>query len=66
MEIKDKIKELRLEKGLTQSQLAKEINFSLSIVSKWENDKKTPSIPAVIILAKYFNVTSDYLLGLEE
>ncbi len=65
MEFKDILKDLRIEKGLTQEELAKQINFSLSIVNKWENGKKSPSVDAIKILAKYFNVTTDYLLGLE-
>lgn len=65
MEFKDILKDLRKEKGLTQEQLAKEINFSLSIINKWENGKKNPSIEAIKILAIYFQVTTDYLLGLE-
>lgn len=66
MKFKDILRDLRTEKGLTQEQLAKEINFSLSIVNKWENGKKLPGFEAIIILAKFFNVSSDYLLGLED
>lgn len=65
MKFKDILKELRLEKHLTQAQLAKELNVSLSIVNKWENEKKNPSADTLIILSKYFKVTVDYLLGLE-
>mgnify|MGYP002533763524 CR=1 FL=1 len=65
MKFKDILKELRLEKHLTQAQLAKELNVSLSIVNKWENEKKNPSVDTLILLSKYFKVTVDYLLGLE-
>ncbi len=65
VEFKDILKDLRVETGLTQDQLAKDINFSMSIVNKWENGKKNPSVQALKILAKYFNVSTDYLLGLE-
>ena len=65
MEFKDILKELRLEKGLTQEELAKELNFSMSVVNKWENGKKNPSVDSLKILAKYFDVTIDYLLGIE-
>lgn len=54
MEFKDILRSLRIEKGISQEQLAKDINFSLSIVNKWENGKKSPSVEAVKILAKYF------------
>ncbi len=66
MEFKDILKDLRTEKGLTQTQLAKDINFSMSIINKWENGKKNPSVQALKILAKYFKVSTDYLLGLED
>ncbi len=66
MEFKDILKDLRIEKGLTQEQLAKDINFSMSIVNKWENGKKNPSVQALKILSKYFKVSTDYLLGLED
>ena len=66
MEFKDILKDLRMEKGLTQEELAKQINFSLSAVNKWENGKKNPSVDAIKVLAKFFNVSTDYLLGLEE
>lgn len=59
MEFKDILKELRLEKSLTQEELAKELNFSISVVNKWENGKKNPSVDSLKILAKYFNVTID-------
>ena len=65
MEFKDILKELRLEKGLTQEELAKQLNFSMSVVNKWENGKKNPSVDILKILAKYFDVTIDYLLGIE-
>lgn len=65
MEFKDILKELRLEKSLTQEELAKELNFSMSVVNKWENGKKNPSVDILKILAKYFDVTIDYLLGIE-
>ena len=66
MEFKDILKSLRNEKRITQSQLAREINFSLSVVNKWENGKKSPSVEAIKILAKYFCVTTDFLLGMED
>lgn len=65
MEFKDILRSLRIEKGISQERLAKDINFSLSIVNKWENGKKSPSVEAVKILAKYFCVTTDFLLDME-
>ena len=64
MEFKDILKELRLEKGLTQEELAKQLNFSMSVVNKWENGKKLPGYEALRILAKFFEVDGNEILGL--
>ncbi len=66
MEFKEILKELREDKNLTQAQLAKEIHYSLSVVNKWENGKKSPSVDAIKTLARYFGVTTDYLLGMRD
>ena len=64
--IGNRIKDLRLEKGLTQPQLAKSIKVSNCIISKWENNLMEPKATYIIRLAKYFNVSADYLLGLTD
>lgn len=61
---KDRLKELREEKGLSQSQLSKETGLSQAIISMWEDGLRMPNAQAIIVLAKYFEVTTDYLLGL--
>jgi len=66
MEFKDRLRELRENKSLSQFELGKEIGFSMSIVNKWENGKKMPSVQAIIALSKFFDETADYLLGLED
>lgn len=66
MEFKDILRELREEKGLTQTELAKEMNFSRSTITKWENGRKEPGLQNIRIIAKYFNVSADYLIGLED
>ena len=65
MKFKDRLKELRAEKGLSQMQLAKELNLSQSAVAKWELGKTEPTASAIIAIAKYFNETTDFILGLE-
>ena len=62
----DRLKELREEKGLTQAQLAKETGLSRAGIGHWELDKRVPNLDAVIVLAKYFGVTLDYIAGLED
>lgn len=66
MQFKDVLKELRKEKGLSQTMLAREIDYSVSIISKWENGEREPTAPALISLSEYFDVTVDYLLGRDE
>ena len=59
-----RLKELRLEKGVSQQELGGAIGATYSAVSYWENGTNEPKIGYLIALCKYFNVTSDYLLGL--
>ena len=66
MEFKDKLKELRTNNNLSQMQLALKTNISQSAIAKWELGKTEPSASAIIILAKFFNETTDYILGLED
>lgn len=62
----ERLKELRSEKGLTFVELARETGLSKSALCSWETGSRIPSALAIAVLAKYFNVTSDYLLGLGE
>lgn len=54
---------LRKERGLTQEDLAKLIQKKRSTVSGYETEGKEPDLETVCVLAKYFGVTTDYLLG---
>ncbi|WP_312047790.1 helix-turn-helix domain-containing protein [Anaerotignum sp.] len=58
------IKTLRAEKGLTQSQLAKEVGVSPGNIGDWEIGRSKPGYIALAALSQYFGVSSDYLLGL--
>ena len=61
-----RLKELRKEKGITQDKLAEETGLSQGALTHWENGLRSPAAYAVVILAKYFNVTTDYLLGVTD
>ena len=61
-----RLRELRTEKGLSMKQLAREINATDGAVSNWENCVNEPKISYLIKLAKFFGVSADYLLGLED
>ena len=63
-EIKNRIKELRKEKGLTQKQLAELVNKSETGLASWEQGLSEPSVNDIRTLCKIFGVSADYLLGL--
>lgn len=66
MEFKERLRELRVSNNLSQMQLAIKTNLSQSAIAKWELGKTEPTATAIITLAKFFNETSDYLLGIED
>lgn len=63
--VSEKIKELRIKKGLTQAQLAQLLGCSSSVISAYELGTKKPSYENLTTLARIFNVSTDYLLGVE-
>ena len=66
MVFKERLKELRTSRNLSQMQLSLQTKLSQSAIAKWELGKTEPTASAIITLAKFFNETSDYLLGLED
>ena len=66
MEFKNKLKELRISRNLSQMQLAVKTGISQSAIAKWELGKTEPTASAIITLAKFFDETTDYILGLED
>ncbi len=60
------LKELRLEKNMSQTELAKQIGVGKSIISLWEKDECEPTLSKLIALAEFFGVTIDYLAGIEK
>ncbi|MBQ8428192.1 MAG: helix-turn-helix transcriptional regulator [Clostridia bacterium] len=60
------IKELRVEKGLTQPQLAETIGVSKGMISIWEHDVNEPKATHVKNLAIALGTSADYLLGLKD
>ena len=61
-----RIKELRKEFGLSQVELAMRLEVTKQTISNWENENIQPSIDMLVSLANVFNVTTDYLLGLDD
>lgn len=61
-----RLRELRTDAGLSMKQLANILKTSDSTVSNWENDINEPKISYLKKIAEYFDVSADYLLGLED
>ena len=62
----ERLKELRLDKKISQEMLAKEIGSSRSAVSFWESAKKVPGFDVVIKISEFFGVSLEYLAGKED
>ena len=60
---KERLKELRIEKGFTQKQISQVLNISEDSIYNWEKGRSEPSITDLINLAILLDVTIDYLVG---
>ena len=63
---KETLKQLRAERGLSQKALAQAIGFAQSVISDWEQGRMEPTMAATKALCRFFEVSADYLLGLED
>ncbi|MBP1924637.1 transcriptional regulator with XRE-family HTH domain [Sedimentibacter acidaminivorans] len=61
----DRLKKLRADKRLLQKQVAQDLNITVQRYSSYENNSRLPEIKMLVKIAKYYNVSLDYLLGLE-
>ena len=66
MKIGDRIKELRKEKNFSQSQLARQIGVSQKAVDYWELGTNEPKASYIVKLAELFEVSADFLLGIDD
>lgn len=66
--IGDRIKELREKQGLTQKQLSEDprLNLNINTLASYERNIREPKIDLIVRMARYFDVTTDYLLGISE
>ena len=64
--MESRIKKLREKRGIIQAILAAELGITQQMLSKYERDTSTIKVDVLKELAKYFNVTTDYLLGLSD
>lgn len=61
----NRLKDLRIEKGLSQQKLAIEIGVTQKAIDFWEKDINEPKASYIVKLSKFFGVSADYLLGME-
>ena len=66
MKIGERLTELREDKGITQLELSKKLHISNSSISAYETGACMPDVETLRSLAIFYDVTSDYLLGLTE
>lgn len=66
MDIGNKISKLRERRGLSQVQLAEKLHMSQGSLAMYETGKRKPSLDTLKLIADYFNVSTDYLLGRKE
>lgn len=60
-----KLKEIRKQKGITQKELATLTGLNKVNICRWENGNAKPDNETILKLAKALNVTTDYLLGID-
>lgn len=66
MEFRTRLKELRLENNISQARIADLLNMSKMAISHWEKGNSEPSIEQLKILARFFDVSVDYLIGFND
>ena len=66
MQFNERLKELRLKKGISQAELAKAIFVSRSAVAKWENGLGLPSETSLNLLAEYFSISKEEFLPISK
>ncbi|AHN21533.1 helix-turn-helix domain-containing protein [Lysinibacillus varians] len=59
-ELKDRLRELRRERGYSQQDIARELNISRQAISKWENGKSYPDLDNLFLLSTFYNVPLDH------
>ena len=59
----ERLKHLRKEKGMSQTEVAKALNYGIIAIANYENGRMEPSLGDLCRLADFFDVRTDYLLG---
>lgn len=61
-----RLNELIVESGKTQNQISSDLRISKQKLSKWKTGYNEPNIDEIIMIANYFGITTDYLLGVTD
>lgn len=62
----ERLTDLRKEKQLSQAMLARQLGVSSAVICYWETDRSEPTAVNIVKLARFFDVSADYLLGLTD
>lgn len=62
----DRLKELREDKGLTLTEVSEKTKISIAALSRWENNLSDIKGSYLVTLANFYNVSTDFILGLTE
>ena len=65
LDFPNRLKNLRSKMNLTQADLAKKLSLTRASVNAWEMGLSAPSTPFIVELSRLFNVSTDYLLGVD-
>lgn len=66
MDFSERLYNLRKQKNLSQKELAQKLGVAQASINYWEKAQRTPSIDMVALIADFFNVSIDYLMGLDD
>lgn len=59
----EKLRKMRMERGISQRMVAKQLDVSPSIISSYETGERTPSVEILLALSNLYRCSTDYLLG---
>lgn len=62
----ERLKELRIERGLKLKEVAEYMNVTIRAISRYEDGTREPSVDMIVKFCKLYNVSADYLLGLTD
>lgn len=66
LKFKERLRELRIDKGFSQAKLGEMLSYGRCSITDWETGRTQPSFEILVELSKIFNVSTDYLLGVED